>query len=32
MELRDTDHGTRDYAAKDLDGNTWYFGTYRPLG
>ncbi|MBA3408570.1 MAG: VOC family protein [Solirubrobacterales bacterium] len=32
MELRDTDHGSRDYAAKDLDGNTWYFGTYRPLG
>ena len=29
-ELRDTDYGSRDYAAKDPDGNTWYFGTYRP--
>ncbi len=29
-ELHDTDHGSRDYAAKDVDGNTWYFGTYRP--
>lgn len=31
MELRDTDYGSRDYAAKDVEGNTWYFGTYRPL-
>jgi uncharacterized glyoxalase superfamily protein PhnB len=31
MELRDTDYGSRDYAAKDPEGNTWYFGTYRPL-
>ena len=31
MELRDTDYGSRDYAAKDLEGNSWYFGTYRPL-
>ena len=30
-ELRDTDYGSRDYAAKDLEGNVWYFGTYRPL-
>ena len=30
-ELRDTDYGSRDYAAKDPEGNTWYFGTYRPL-
>ena len=28
---RDTDYGSRDYAAEDLDGNVWYFGTYRPL-
>ncbi len=28
--LRDTDYGSRDYAAKDIDGNLWYFGTYRP--
>jgi uncharacterized glyoxalase superfamily protein PhnB len=31
MELRDTDYGSRDYAARDLEGNAWYFGTYRPL-
>ena len=31
MELRDTDYGSRDYAAKDLEGNAWFFGTYRPL-
>ena len=31
MELRDTDYGSRDYAAKDPEGNVWYFGTYRPL-
>ncbi len=31
MELRDTDYGSRDYAAKDPEGNGWFFGTYRPL-
>ena len=31
MQLQDTDHGSRDYAARDLEGNAWYFGTYRPL-
>ncbi len=30
-ELRDTDYGSRDYAARDPEGNSWYFGTYRPL-
>jgi uncharacterized glyoxalase superfamily protein PhnB len=30
MALRDTDYGSRDYAATDPEGNTWYFGTYRP--
>ncbi len=29
-ELADKDYGSRDYAARDLDGNEWYFGTYRP--
>lgn len=29
-ELADQDYGSRDYAARDLDGNEWYFGTYRP--
>ena len=30
MPLTDQDYGSRDYAAKDPDGNTWFFGTYRP--
>jgi uncharacterized glyoxalase superfamily protein PhnB len=30
VELHDTDYGSRDYAARDLEGNLWYFGTYRP--
>jgi uncharacterized glyoxalase superfamily protein PhnB len=30
-DLRDTDYGSRDYSAEDGEGNTWYFGTYRPL-
>ncbi|MEU5564450.1 VOC family protein [Micromonospora musae] len=25
----DTDYGSRDYAARDLVGNMWSFGTYR---
>lgn len=29
-ELHDTDYGSRDYAARDPEGNTWNFGTYRP--
>jgi uncharacterized glyoxalase superfamily protein PhnB len=29
-ELYDTDYGSRDYAARDLEGNLWHFGTYRP--
>lgn len=29
-ELNDTPYGSRDYAAEDPEGNTWYFGTYRP--
>ncbi|MEV0648595.1 VOC family protein [Phytomonospora sp. NPDC050363] len=29
-ELSDQDYGSRDYAALDLEGNEWYFGTYRP--
>jgi uncharacterized glyoxalase superfamily protein PhnB len=28
--LTDQDYGSRDYAARDPDGNVWYFGTYRP--
>ncbi|WP_435207272.1 VOC family protein [Micromonospora sp. bgisy143] len=26
----DTDYGSRDYAARDLAGILWSFGTYRP--
>ncbi len=29
--LRNTDYGSRDYAAQDPEGNSWSFGTYRPL-
>jgi hypothetical protein len=27
----DTDHGSRDYGALDLEGNVWWFGTYWPV-
>ena len=30
MELTDTDYGSRDYSARDPEGNLWSFGTYRP--
>ncbi len=29
-EIRDEEYGSRGYMAKDLEGNIWYFGTYRP--
>ena len=32
MELTDQDYGSRDFAARDLEGNVWCFGTYRPGG
>jgi len=28
--LADTDYGSREYTAEDLEGNLWSFGTYRP--
>ena len=31
-ELRDTDYGSRGYECRDLEGNVWCFGTYRPGG
>ena len=31
MELTDLDYGSRDYAARDPEGNLWSFGTYDPL-
>jgi uncharacterized glyoxalase superfamily protein PhnB len=30
-ELEDTDYGSREYSAKDPEGNGWYFGTYQPF-
>ena len=27
----DTDYGSRDFTAKDPEGNVWYFGTYQPF-
>ena len=29
-ELRDEEHGSRGYTARDPEGQRWYFGTYRP--
>ena len=28
--LADTPYGSREYSARDLEGNLWSFGTYRP--
>jgi len=30
MEPFDTDYGSRDFSARDPEGNVWSFGTYRP--
>lgn len=30
MPPTDQDYGSRDYAARDPEGNVWSFGTYRP--
>jgi len=29
-ELVDESYGSREYSARDLEGNLWSFGTYRP--
>ena len=29
-ELRDTEYGSKEYSARDIDGYAWHFGTYRP--
>ena len=29
-ELANTDYGSREYSARDSEGNLWSFGTYRP--
>jgi uncharacterized glyoxalase superfamily protein PhnB len=30
MPLTDQDYGSRDYTARDPEGNLWSFGTYLP--
>jgi uncharacterized glyoxalase superfamily protein PhnB len=30
-EPSDTDYGSREYGARDPEGNLWYFGTYQPF-
>jgi uncharacterized glyoxalase superfamily protein PhnB len=30
MPPTDQDYGSRDYAARDFEGNVWCFGTFRP--
>jgi uncharacterized glyoxalase superfamily protein PhnB len=29
-ELEDMDYGSREYSARDVEGNLWSFGTYDP--
>lgn len=29
--LTDEDYGSREYSARDLEGNLWSFGTYKPV-
>ena len=29
-ELTETDYGSREFSARDLEGNLWSFGTYNP--
>lgn len=30
LTIRDTDYGSREYVARDLEGNLWSFGSYAP--
>jgi uncharacterized glyoxalase superfamily protein PhnB len=30
-DLNDTDYGSREYGARDPEGNMWHFGTYQPF-
>ena len=30
-ELNDTEYGSREFGARDPEGNSWYFGTYQPF-
>jgi uncharacterized glyoxalase superfamily protein PhnB len=29
-DVRDTEYGSREFTCRDLEGNVWSFGTYRP--
>jgi uncharacterized glyoxalase superfamily protein PhnB len=29
-DITDEDYGSREYSARDLEGNLWSFGTYDP--
>jgi uncharacterized glyoxalase superfamily protein PhnB len=31
LDLHDEPYGSREYGAKDPEGNSWYFGTYQPF-
>ncbi|MFH9422478.1 VOC family protein [Streptomyces sp. NPDC017529] len=31
LPLTDQDYGSREYTARDLEGNLWTFGTYTPV-
>lgn len=31
MPLHDTEYGSREYGAHDIEGHHWAFGTYRPV-
>jgi uncharacterized glyoxalase superfamily protein PhnB len=31
-EIQATDYGSREFAARDPEGNVWSFGTYDPFG
>ena len=31
-DIQDEEYGARGYMAKDMEGNHWYFGNYRPGG
>ena len=30
-DLSETEYGSREFGAKDPEGNAWYFGTYQPF-
>ena len=31
MELEESEHGSREYMARDLEGHVWSFGSYAPI-